>query len=427
MKYIYIFDYFVILFSIIKLSSQFSYIRFPFKTSIKEKKEYPENLLQNDIEITLDIGTPPQKVDLNLRSKSYTFFVTSVEVNLPYSTFNDSNSKTLIKETKKPDTYGLQEYSKGYKIYESIYINGKEIANVSLIMATALNYKESGALGLRLVDSHEFGDDLSFIYQIKNLYNLYSYSFILKYKNNNEGELIIGAYPHKIDKKFNENYFYFTRAGTLNDRVDWILNFDLIKYNNKTINSINQKGFVQIEFGLIQAPFNLKQYFNEKFFNGQCTEKFNKKRNITIFHCDESLKISNFKNLTFILKDISIEFVLTYEDLFIKDNNEYIFGIVFDENRDNKEATWILGKPFMKKYELIYDLDRKIIATYKEVKDEKKSRNVGNLIYIIILIILCFIIIGLVIFIIIYIKNPRRKRAYELNDDNFEYFQTINS
>jgi hypothetical protein len=141
----------------------------PFKVSTKEKKDYPENLLQNDLEVTLQIGTPPQSIDLNLRSKAYTFFISNIQTNLPYKTFNDSKSLTLIKVTPKPEQYGRQEYSKGYMIYESIYINGKEIKNISLIMATEVNYRESGALGLRLVESHEFGDDLSFIYQMKKL------------------------------------------------------------------------------------------------------------------------------------------------------------------------------------------------------------------------------------------------------------------
>ena len=55
----------------------------------------------------------------------------------------------------------------------------------------------------------------------------------------------------------------------------------------------------------------------EHFFKGKCTEKFNKKRNITIFHCDENFDVTGFKNITFILKDINLEFTLTYEDLFI--------------------------------------------------------------------------------------------------------------
>ena len=65
-----------------------SYIKYPFKKSTKENKPYPEDLLQNDLEVTIQIGTPPQSIDMNLRSKIYTFFVTSSEVNLPYKTFN---------------------------------------------------------------------------------------------------------------------------------------------------------------------------------------------------------------------------------------------------------------------------------------------------------------------------------------------------
>ena len=334
------FVFFIIIsFLIINKSFQFSYIVFPFKTSTKEKKFYPEDLLQNDIEITLDIGTPPQSINLNLRSKAYTFFVTSIQPNLPYTTFNDSNSRTLIKETEKPENYGFQEYTKGYMIHESIYINGKEIKNMSLIMATEVKYRESGALGLRLVDSHEFGDDLSFIYQIKKLGHLDSYSYMINYKNNDEGELIIGSYPHLFDDKYSEKNFYYTKAGIKGNNIDWIFDFDVIKYDNKSIQLINRQGFTNIEFGLIQAPYKLKQYFKENFFGDKCIEKYNKERNVTIVHCDENFDITSFKNISFILKDMTFEFILTYEDLFIKYNNEYIFGIVFDENVDNKDAT----------------------------------------------------------------------------------------
>ena len=423
MKYYNVFFFFFIFSLYIKLSYQSSYIILPFKTSTKEPKTYPENLLQNDLEVTLNIGTPPQKVDLNLRSKAYTFFITSVKANLPYATFNDDNSKTLKKETKNPDTYLYQEYATGFMIYESIFINGKEIKDVSLILALSLNYKESGALGLRLVDEHESGDDLSFIFQMKKALNLDGYTYMINYKNNNEGELIIGAYPHKYDDNYKETDFYYSKAGTIKNTVDWILEFDIIKYDNKTINLINKQGFTQIEFGLIQAPFRLKKYLNDNFFKNQCTEKFNEKRNITILHCPQNFNIADFKNLTFILKDISLEFILTYEDLFIKENNEYIFGIVFDENVDNKDATWILGKPFMKKYSLIYDLDRKIIGTYKKNNDEEGKNHI-NLALLIILIILGIIVIGLVIFIVYYLKKPKKDRAFELTDDNYEYFPT---
>jgi hypothetical protein len=88
MKSVNILVFFYVFIFIIKISYQSSYIILPFKISTKEKKVYPDNLLQNDVEVTLNIGTPPQSIDLNLRSKVYTFFISSIDTDLPYTTFN---------------------------------------------------------------------------------------------------------------------------------------------------------------------------------------------------------------------------------------------------------------------------------------------------------------------------------------------------
>ena len=115
---------------------------------------------------------------------------------------------------------------------------------------------------------------------------------------------------------------------------------------------------------------------------------------------------------------------MTYEDLFIKYNDEYIFGIVFNFNF-NKDEPWILGKPFMKKFGLIYDLDRKIIGLYKGNNTSQiQPKKNPNLVLIILLGVLGIVVIGLIIFIIYYFKKPRKNRACELNDDNYEYFPT---
>ena len=120
------------------------------------------------------------------------------------------------------------------------------------------------------------------------------------------------------------------------------------------------------------------------------------------------------------MKDIDTIFVLTYKELFIKYYNEYIFGIVFDEDVDSKDSTWILGKPFMKKYELVYDLDRKIIGLYKEGKINSEEKNGVNIFLIILVVILIIVVIGLIYFIIYYLRKPKR-RVNELNDENFDY------
>ena len=346
---LYFFSFLSFLF--INLSGE-SYIIYPFKKSTKEIKSYPENLLQNDLEVTIKIGTPPQSIDLNLRSKIYTFFVTSSEVNLPYKLFNEKESSTFTKLS--PETKVLyMDYTKGIKISETLYVNDKECKDITLILGTELAYNEPGALGLRLINSHESTNNLSFILQMKQAADLDDYTFILKYKNDEEGELIIGAYPHVFDSHFSEKNFFYTKAGSNKNGVNWVLNFDAIRYDNKSINIGSKKGLVNIEYGLIQAPSRYKNHFMKNFYGGKCEERFYSKRNVTLIHCRNNIDITSFKNISFILKDIEVEFVLTYEDLFIKENNEYIFGIVFDEDSEAKDPTWILGKPFMKKYELL--------------------------------------------------------------------------
>ena len=412
--------FFVLSFIYINLTYE-SYIVYPFKKSTKEKKSYPENLLQNDLEITLKIGTPPQSVDLNLRSRIYTFFVTSSQVNLPYKLFNEKESTSLVQISKKETNFTNMEYSKGLKISESIYINDKELKGITLMLGTELAYNECGALGLRLINSHESSNDLSFIYQIKKYANLDSYTFTLKYKNDEEGDLIIGAYPHVYDNKFNEKNFFYSKAGSNKNGVNWVLNFDIIRYNNKSVNVGSKKSLINIEYGLIQAPFKYKNYFKNNFYGDRCSEKFNDRRNVTIVHCSSNFDITSFKDLIFELKDIETQFVFTYKDLFIKENNEYIFGIVFDEDVDAKDPTWIFGKPFMKKYELVYDLDRKIIGLYKEGNESPIEKSKVNVVFIILLIILVLAVAGLSYFIFFYLKKTRKSRAFELNDDNFDY------
>lgn len=429
MKVFNIIIYYIIIFFFSNKSSQ-THISFNFTKSTKESKNYPDNLIQNDLEIFLEIGTPPQKVGLNLRSEIYAFSVTSSEVNLSYPTFNESNSKSLIKIENHTINW-KEEFEDGYPIYESIIINKKEIKNVSLVLATALSYNQTGVLGLRPLKNFNSSGYLSFIYQIKQLANLDNYAFTLRYDSDDKGELIIGSYPHLYDKKYDENNFYYSKTGNIEESIQWVFDFDEIKYDNESIPIplMTKQSLVKIDFGLILAPFIIKQYLRRKFFAPNCIEKNDPKRNITIFHCTKKLNITNWKNISFVLKNIDNEFVLTYQDLFIETDDEYISLFAFDSiYLPSHTPLWILGEPFLKKYQLVFDLDRKIIGVYKENNNSNKNdienkinNQYGyNIIYIVVIIILSLIVIALVVYIIYYIKKPRKYRPFEL-DDNFDY------
>jgi len=430
MKSMILFANFIFIVLILNIKKTFqSYIVYPFKRSTKQIKFYPENLLQNDLEITIEIGTPPQKIDLNIRFQTYTFFISSLKAKLPFPAFNENNSTTFVKISNRISYVGGQEMIACYRINESLLIKQQEIKNISLALATSLNYNESGVIGFRLVKSHDFGGALSFLYQIKSKINLDNYAFTLKYDNDDGGELILGTYPHLYDRNYKKKKFVYTKVGSLGVTIDWILDFDFINYDNQTINDIITKCLIKVEFGLIQAPISLKKYFNDNFFLDKCKEEFYSEKNLTIIHCDKNFDIKSFKNLSFILKDIEYEFILTYKDLFIEKDNEYIFSIVFDNKTIKSDQFWILGELFIKKYQLVYDLDKKIIGLYKENNDDKdndsnnKSDKKIN-IYLLMIFALLWIIIALLIFIFLFFNKQKRNKAFELNDDILDYFAT---
>ena len=390
MKSMIVFFYFILIILAfnIKKSIQ-SYIIYPFKKSTKQIKLYPQNLLQNDLEITIEIGTPPQNIDLNIRFQYYTFFIASLKTNLSFPVFNESNSKSLVMISHRVSSVGGQEFISCYRINESIIINHQEIKNISLALATSLAYNESGVIGFGLVKSHDFGGALSFLYQMKNKINLDNYAFTLRYDNDDGGELILGTYPHLYDKNYKNKKFLYTKVGNIGVKIDWVLDFDYIKYDNQIINGIITKSLIKVEFGLIQAPIGLMQYFNDNFFFNKCKEEFCSGKNLTIIHC------------------------------------------VFDNKTINSDPFWVLGELFIKKYQLVYDLDKKIIGLYTENGNGKvidSNNNIKNNkrfnIYLLIIFILFWIIIALIIFIFLFFNKPKRNKALELNDDSLDYFAT---
>ena len=108
-----------------------------------------------------------------------------------------------------------------------------------------------------------------------------------------------------------------------------------------------------------------------------------------------------------------MNFTLNHEDLFYKFNQRYYFLIVFP-NKLNNEI--ILGTPFLKKYDIIFNMEQGRIGFYTEIN----KSTVFTLTHLII-IILFLIIIGLVLFIYFSLcKKKRKLRVNEIEDD-FDY------
>jgi hypothetical protein len=294
--------------------------------------------------------------------------------------------------------------------------------------------KKTGEKYINKNNGYEIEQNSNIINQLKSLKLIPSYAFTIKYnineKNNQEkGEIIIGSLPHEYDPRhYSEKYFTYTTIAFNKKTPAWRVIFDDIRFGNEKLISSNMAE-LSINFGFISASVNHKQIFDVNFFLKPEFVDYCKEEKVNTYYvkyCKENV-IKEFKNIIFDLpkpynsdKGDKIEF--NYKDLFVKcpgNNDYYCFQIVFG----SMSSAWILGKPLFKKYQMVFDQEKKIFGFYKEIGEyeyeEKKSNgNSGRSIPWIIIAIL-LIIIGFLGF-LFYRKfqlNKRKKIANELQDD----------
>ena len=144
---------------------------------------------------------------------------------------------------------------------------------------------------------------------------------------------------------------------------------------------------------------------------------------------------NTFPSLEFYIKESNMTFTLNKENLFYKIYKRVYFLIVFKKN-GNSHNIWKLGEPFFSHFQFTFDQERKIVGFYNQylpmIKNddymkriEKNNNDSGNkktIIYIIVISIVLILILGaLAYFLGKKLNENRKKRANELNDEDFEY------
>ena len=350
--------------------------------------------------------------------------------------YNSSLSKTYkYVSTIEEDYYDIFSFDKGLYANETFFFRKeKEVIRPINLLFT---YRQSvrfdhrpGVIGLSIGNN-----DL--IYQLKRDREINNYEFNIKYSDINEqkGEIIIGDSPHNYDKN-NYNESDLRSAKVVKDYYwKWTLpisniyipehNFMIQKY---------ELGTFKIEEFFIEGT---KEYFDiiqNIFFNKYIEEKIcfiqkhKKSRLITEFYhfmCnikdDNKRKefFGNFPSLVFYQKEMNVNFTFDYRDLFtiFPDNNRILFNIEFD----NEAQKWVFGKPFFKKYQLIFDLESKLIKYYIRTNEERNLNNTnsGKIAFIVFLVIIVFFL-GVLVGKALCTKYNRKIRANELEDE-FSY------
>ena len=160
------------------------------------------------------------------------------------------------------------------------------------------------------------------------------------------------------------------------------------------------------------------------------------------YACDSKSKIfidyynNKFPDLIFYNENIGEEFILTKKELFFynnynKSDTNLYFMIYFSTVYISK---WMLGRPFLEKFRLSFDLgNSEILYHKKKISNEEEERNkiinggdnentnFSTALKVILIIVLVLIIFFLgFLFHRLITRMPRKKKANEL-EDGFDY------
>ena len=276
-------------------------------------------------------------------------------------------------------------------------------------------------------------ESANLITQLKKQDKINSYVFSIKYTNDDNGEIIIGDLPHEYspEKYSSKNYFFDTVSITKEPPFNWHFTYDKCLYGEEEVDKSNMVK-LSIDFGFIKGNSFLKKNLEKNFF---AMNNCNKKQinDYDIFYCTKDA-LKNFKPIIFKLQSkycptiTNANFEFTADDLFIKDNNDndkYYFQIIF--NTDGLFHNWVFGKPLFKKYQMVFDQDKKTYGFYLENNFNiintlpNNIANTSTKISWILVVFLLIVSLGLLYALHKLLpKIPRKLKANEL-EENFSY------
>ena len=438
------FFFFIIILTISNFKYINSIIYLPFKTKTKYLSKDP--FFSKYLSTNFEIGTPPQNIEAEIDFQETDFHLSYTRKYI-YFSYNKTLSNTYINTTDyKISTNNFLSGCRAKETFHFFISNDlnikKEYKNIPFFMSTSANYKFGAVLGFAI----SFKGLRNFIYSLKYGGAIDSYTWTLQFNSLNEGLLIIGNEPHIYNNSFyDENKLRYCKIYKENNYFSWSFEFNKIISGEKSINlNINNKnillGIIRPEINGIISPWeyyqNLKDnYFNNYLENNICKELSILDKNISNndFYNEQKIEyykieclsdnfdikdINNLPNLKLINIPFNYTFIFSGNDLFLKEDNKYIFQVFFAN-----VSYWYIGRLFLYKYQLIFNEDNNLIGFYTGKKEKNIIQKYNFFKIVLIIIISIFCIFLLFIFYrkikIILLKNSKKK-AKELEDD-FSY------
>ena len=410
---------YLLMFLLFQFHFSFSIIKIPLELIKSEEKNYnfEKDTLYLNFSTNFEIGNPKQIIKSRITMNEYSFYI------FENKSYNSLLSKTYKKIKEEELNIKYEDYSSGIFSSDNIILfDNKEkkinLENFKFMLATKNVFDKeikSMIIGFKNMDLFKT-KERNFIYELKNLNIINSYVFTIKFQENNKGEILIGKNPDEYDSNYLSKNFIYTKVETDAYQKYWQFTFDNI-YSDKDEIDNNILIKFSFDYGVIISNKYYNNFIQSKFFsvyikNGICQLNYTNNKELFYYSCFDDVNITNFPQLKFYNKILNFTFQFDYKDLFIKVNNKYYFLIVFQLNG----LKWILGTPFMKKFQMVFDQDREIIGFYTSINDKKFFGffQILSLFFLFIIIILSFLYFRLLF------KKTKKIRANEL-DENFDY------
>ena len=277
---------------------------------------------------------------------------------------------------------------------------------------------------------------------------LYNPDYLL----NAKGEILIGDLPNNYNpNNFNIQQLKKTYSKYTPLLFKWGLEFKNIYFykNNNESNIISNKNGTNMEnISVTDVQININQYIilspliyfykiKTYFFDYYIKEgicKINEGIEYKTISCEKSKKfgidnLKKFPSLFMEHHEFNYTFEFTYEDLFLEKDNNYWFLVALSSFKNDLEE-WNMGIIFLRKYNLIFNQDKKTISFYNpnvliEDIDDKKWNRIALISILTIILIGIFFIIGIIY---IYIckkifKSYKGKKRINHIYDNSDYIK----
>jgi hypothetical protein len=436
--------FFLIIFSIISLSLN--------QPSLEEdkKEDEPEMVVgyislkfkvsQGMLLAPIKVGSPEQEMNVVLDIGSSRTWVSD-------QSFKKGDSTTYkdMGETEERTQYDFT-YS-GKSSTETFTLADKKLTEFKFLLADNLqNTKMQGALSL----GHEYDSKhKSLVYEMSHVCNTFYNMFLFQFKDNDEGELLIGDITEDQKRKYQYiNKCLFLRGGSADEQIKWrceltqmfiggIEDFPTFRDNmmeqtgyyisktdyNKLID-VGEPVVFETIFDKIYVPKKTMEYLKENYL----VNIVDKKKMCTYNDNDSNIKVtcskdevSRLKRLNFVLSE-KTALAFPSEALFscgYSDKCEFLIQF------DSKYEGYIFGLPVFKLYYITFDYNnRDLIFFGKSDKYLVKIPfNIGtSILTVIIWILLVAIIIMLLGLALIYILRRKNRKRQEIEEQIYEHF-----